>query len=381
MAAAILAAEKNCLAHGLTTYLSTPVTPPAGMEWLRTAALVGLSLAGAMSLRIVWRYSYAFAASAGAAAAIMFSLVFYMTGRFATHGDTAQGLGSPYQPMFGLSWSEVGSQFVIWNGLGLFQFITIIVVIGMVSQKLRTMSYAVPLVLYTAAVTAAMPWISYYALYRGSAYIIVATTVALALLLKRSRIALIVAGLLALLLPDYFAVFFIYSLLFFPVLEAATREVCLPNRLEIVCAALTCAFVYFMACMPFVTERALAHGWGGVYFQQRCENQLKAYAGALKSYAAANDGFTPNAKNLGELVERLKPYGKSTAWYDPGMEAALHCPLSVPFEREPAGYDWDASCANQPLEKLQHFPVRCTYEKCRSCGNEMFLDKGFINRK
>ena len=254
--------KQQCYGQGNAIYLSTPLTPPAEMVWLVTVSLVGLSLAGAVSFRIVWRYSYSFAASAGPAATIMFALVFFLTGRLATHNGTAPGLGMPLPALTGLAWSEVGSQFVLWNCLGLLQFVTIIVVIGMVANKLRSMAYALPLVLYTVAITAAIPWLAYYILHRGSAGIPAFTALLMALLLKQSRLSLIIIAVLTLILPDYFAIFCLYSLFFFPVLEATTHDVCRPNRLEIVCLFFICAFVYFLGVFALVSQGALAHGPG-----------------------------------------------------------------------------------------------------------------------
>jgi len=354
-------------------YLSTPITPPAGMEWVRAPAMIFLSLACMVAFRIVWRYSYMFAASAGAAVVMIYSMLFYLTGSFATRHSIAPGLGSPYPPMVGLSWSEVGGEFIFWNGIGIVMLMTLLLLSGSICARVKPTTFAAPLLIfYTALITFAMPWIT-NVFYRLDSLIIVIGVI-LALILKRSRPVFLVAVGLALFLPEFFAMMFIYSLFFFPVFEFAKLPFDRPKRLEAACILLICVCAYSLTLLPYISEGALAHGRGGDHFDKECENRLKAYAGFLKAYARANAGFTPNAQTMEELIEQLKPFSSGkfpSATYSHDVK---FCPSSVPFEREPSRYSWDASCANRPVAELDHFPVTCTYENCRRCGDHLLLD-------
>ncbi|EKD82650.1 MAG: hypothetical protein ACD_39C01168G0003 [uncultured bacterium] len=368
----VLAVQHECCGHGLAIYLSTPITPPAGMEWVRAPAMILLSLACAVTFRIVWRYSYMFATSAGAAVVMIYSMLFYLTGRFATHNSIAPGLGSPYPPMPGLSWSDVGGDFILWNGIGIAILTTLMLLAGSICASIKPTTFAAPLlILYTALITFAMPWITHFFYRNGS--LIGVIGVILALILKRSRRAFLVIAGLALFLPDFFIMIFIYSLFFFPVFEFAKLPFDWPKRLEAACILLICAGAYSLTLLPYASEGALAHGWGGVYFHQYCENRLKAYAGFLKAYASVNEGFTPNAQTMEELIERLEPFSSGKFPYASYCHDVKFCPSSVPFEREPSRYSWDTSCANRPVAELDHFPVSCTYEKCRSYDNDLLL--------
>lgn len=368
----VLALQHECCGHGLAVYFSTPITPPAGMEWVRAPAMIFLSLACMVAFRIVWRYSYMFAASAGAAVVMIYSMLFYLTGRFATHNSIASGLGSPYPPMPGLSWSDVGAEFILWNGIGILMLMSLMLLIGSICAQIKPTTFTAPLLIfYTALITFAMPWITHFFYRNGS--LIGVIGVILALLLKRSRSVFLVFAVLAMFLPDFFIMVFIYSLFFFPVFEFAKLPFERPKRLEAACILLICLCAYSITLMPYISERALAHGWGGAYFHQYCENRLKAYAGFLKAYARANEGFTPNAQSMEELIERLEPFSKGEFPYASYSHDVKFCPASVPFEREPSRYSWDASCANRPVAGLDHFPVTCTYEKCRSYGDSLLL--------
>lgn len=117
--AILLLVPSRAAAHSLAVYVSTPVSPPEGFQWVKIAALAALLLLNILLFRlrmpgkgVIWRPVLAVAG---------FGVVFYGFGVSSANMSTAPppGLGSPYPVMWGMGWQEIGDLFVRWNVYGL----------------------------------------------------------------------------------------------------------------------------------------------------------------------------------------------------------------------------------------------------------------------
>lgn len=126
----VLAPSSAC-AHGFARYISTPVSPPDGFQWV----LVGYPVVAVTVCSIVlWRLCgsrFATALIYSVAVICLASVLFWMFGRFSATTTTAPppGLGPPSTVFWGFGWSEVGFLFVQWNLIGI-AFLTCCAFIG-----------------------------------------------------------------------------------------------------------------------------------------------------------------------------------------------------------------------------------------------------------
>ena len=108
-------------AHGFARYVSTPISPPAGFEWVRWAYIAIVITLGSF---LVWRVTKdRLTTVTGFVITVLSfgSLTLWMLGRFWSSQSTAPppGLGPPSTPFWGFGWSESGIIFIVWNLLGL----------------------------------------------------------------------------------------------------------------------------------------------------------------------------------------------------------------------------------------------------------------------
>ena len=108
-------------AHGFARYVSTPISPPAGFEWVRWAYIAIAIILGSL---FVWSLTKARLLTVTAFVITVIgsgSLALWMLGRFWATQSTAPppGLGPPSTPFWGFGWGEAGTIFIVWNLLGL----------------------------------------------------------------------------------------------------------------------------------------------------------------------------------------------------------------------------------------------------------------------
>lgn len=124
-----LAFASSAGAHGFARFSSTPISPPAGFEWVRWAYIAVTVVLGSL---LVWRLTKARLTTAVAFVITVIgtgSLTLWVLGRFWATQSTAPtpGLGPASTPFLGFGWSEVGTVFIVWNVLGLAAIVSFVV--------------------------------------------------------------------------------------------------------------------------------------------------------------------------------------------------------------------------------------------------------------
>ena len=121
---------------------------------------------------------------------------------------------------------------------------------------------------------------------------------------------------------------------------------------------------YMLFLTPFVSSKAITHGWAGGYVMNAGHDQLCCINRACLSYADQNDGRFPVAQNLEELLPQIAEHlERSDSRY--GNPITVH-PAAWAFEKQPKPFIWDASMSGQDAPELpvwdgSQLPVQCPY--------------------
>lgn len=129
----LLASGGQTFAHSFSRYVSTPVSPPRGFEWLLPASLVAFAVLNIVAFRALLRMRRWFEGVLAPSVAVWIAAyVFYRIGRIAATRDTGPppGLGPPSEPFWGWGWQEVGALFLKWNAYGLLFLLVGLILFG-----------------------------------------------------------------------------------------------------------------------------------------------------------------------------------------------------------------------------------------------------------
>jgi hypothetical protein len=111
-------------AHGMSRFLSTPVSPPAGFLWVILYSAVVMTMGTALVLRRRCGLALGKGIGLSLAGFALFGVAFMLVGIVAGAMTTAPppGLALGFPVFWGWGWREVGHLFIQWNGLGLLMF-------------------------------------------------------------------------------------------------------------------------------------------------------------------------------------------------------------------------------------------------------------------
>ncbi len=305
-------------AHSYIVYVSTPVSPPDGYQWVQPASLAITWVANILLIRWVLRGRWPVSVLASGGAVLLFWAAFYGFGVLASSVNTAPppGLGPPETVYRGRDWSDVGGLFITWNLLGATALALSAGLLGTVRArpKLRTIGLL----------------------------LLIAAAVGLLVLLSFSPMLLLVA------------------LLVFTVVWLIRRRSVCP-----VLVVLTNMALYAACLTPFLLDGALSHGWAGGYAHMSCDHNRREVIRAMLRYRADNPATQPDAQTYAEMLERVAPYIQSE-WLTPEILRA--CPVAASFLKNPQPYTWSGTWpTRKTIERdLMHVPpdeslIGCPY--------------------
>lgn len=246
-------------AHSFAVYISTPVTPPSGYEWVQTASLGLITITLLICNSLLAKRSLLDSSISSAGTTFAFWILFVFIGKIAATASTMPppGLGPPSRIYWNWPGQNHWSLFVVWNVLGVVSLVSTSFFLG------RLWKLNVP-----------------------------------------ARLALTIAPILA----------------------------------------------YSVLLLPFVSAKAITHGWAGGYVMNAGEDQLYDLNRACFQYAEQHDGRFPAAGNIVELLPKIAEYlehGESKY----GNPISIH-PADWAFEKEPRSFTWDSSQSAQIVPKL-----------------------------
>jgi hypothetical protein len=316
---------KPALAHSFFEISSsTPVSPPAGFEWLAFVTLAAIWLVNTFLLRLFRIARWRTAIPAGFLTTAGFALAFYLAVVFHA-GVTRFPLwvpGSPSPVFWGLGWGGAGAFFVIWNLVGL-------------------------LVLLCASGSVLIGWVC-----GGRAMF------GVLIAFWASMVAIAMVGVFGALCLVPVLVFILLRLRSFP-----------QNRRR------SCRFVvavnlllYVGGILPYVASGALGHGSPGTHVFRGCEQRMSIIGKALAAYAIDHDGTLPEAASIEELMLQIQPYvePERTRY---GFPVTV-CPLEGAYERHAKPYEWNRRYSGAPATSVPSWPdaeadylLRCPHHK------------------
>jgi hypothetical protein len=306
LALALLAALADVAhAHGFAIYVSTPVSPPQGFEWVFFLSMPLVAVLGALAMRRI-ESSWGGAALKSVVATALFAFVFYRIGRWAAEATTGPppGLGWGCRPCYGFGWQQVGDLFLEWNTFGLL------------------------LLAFTMFLASSATGVRVH--FRAFAGV---GLVLLSLLGVRSQINGMLGGI---------------------VFPCGVILVCLvggaiwrPKALPLI---LVSAIAYCGCLAPFLATRAYTHGWAGSYSAAQCEERIAALTVAPLRFAQAHGGKLPAGNDIGAILEQVRPYLELA--YEVGEKDVTICPVGAAYETRPQPFRWNSGMSGRPLAEF-----------------------------
>lgn len=119
--AILLATPASALAHGMSVYVSTPISPPDGFQWVAFSSIAFLVAVNFLLLGKLKLAAWSSALLRSPVGIGAFAVCFFLFGVMATSLSTAPPPGLDWgQPvLWGRDWTAVGSLFIRWNIYGL----------------------------------------------------------------------------------------------------------------------------------------------------------------------------------------------------------------------------------------------------------------------
>jgi len=305
-------------AHGFAVYLSTPVSPPKGYQWVFYCSIPLLVAAATLSMRLsgrrwrsaLWRSSVAVTMSAW---------LFYEVGRIAAEANTGPppGLGWAGRPFWGAKWNWIPELFLSWNALGVLFLAPSVALLDSWEQVVRGRKRALAIGIVLAFVYVHLLAWTFQGLWW--LHLTVLAAAGAALVIRRRKGA-------------------------WPLL---------------------CVTVVYAACLvPYLASGAIAHGWAGGYVASHCDDKIRLLRQAAIRYALHHEGRLPSAKTNAEFLDAVRPYLKLPG--DMDEKDLLVCRAGAAFEAHPEPLRWNAEFAGKSiaeLSKLEEPPrlIVCPY--------------------
>jgi len=180
-----LAAPARAEAHSFAIYVSTPISPPAPLAWVRPVSLVAIAVSLILAFRFLGSFRWITSLVVSLGSTLAFSVVFYLIGWFAASANTGPppGLGPPSAVYVRWSETDLESLFISWNTIGAAVLLAAVFVIGdlwrLGSMSRRLAIVGVPLVVYgvlllpfVATAAIAHGWAGGYVMNQGNHQIV-----------------------------------------------------------------------------------------------------------------------------------------------------------------------------------------------------------------
>lgn len=162
----IAASTEAACGHGFVVYVSTPVSPPDGLEWSWPMALAVLFLVNLATFRIMRWWGWLQSGFRAIGAIALFAAIFFAVGS-CTETVQPRSLGIPCHIYWGWGWTELGGLFVGWNTISSFALVLAVAAASQLwkrPRKTAIIAIGINLLVYAAL---CLPYITSGALAQG----------------------------------------------------------------------------------------------------------------------------------------------------------------------------------------------------------------------